>query len=150
MYDYTAMIPDEFDFQANDIIAVTATPGDGQWSGELLDESRRVPGRHIFPSNYVQPHRYQPGSGEYRSVNPGPVNRSSPKSMALTQPHTQPVAEPPTGKYTEDGWGVLFYGAFFLPAGEFKMLTFFYSRHVARMCINASARDVRLYRNDTG
>ncbi|KAI9437410.1 hypothetical protein BJY52DRAFT_1129942, partial [Lactarius psammicola] len=46
-------IPEEFDFQANDIIAVTATPEDGWWSGELLDEKRRVPGRHIFPSNFV-------------------------------------------------------------------------------------------------
>lgn len=54
MYDYTATIPEEFDFQANDIIAVTATPEDGWWSGELLDDRRRVPGRHIFPSNFVQ------------------------------------------------------------------------------------------------
>jgi hypothetical protein len=53
LYDYTATIPEEFDFQANDIIAVTATPEDGWWSGELLDENRRVPGRHIFPSNFV-------------------------------------------------------------------------------------------------
>ncbi|KAI9441792.1 hypothetical protein H4582DRAFT_1875208 [Lactarius indigo] len=53
LYDYTATIPEEFDFQANDIIAVTATPEDGWWSGELLDEKRRVPGRHIFPSNFV-------------------------------------------------------------------------------------------------
>jgi len=53
LYDYTATIPEEFDFQANDIIAVTATPEDGWWSGELLDENRRVNGRHIFPSNFV-------------------------------------------------------------------------------------------------
>ena len=53
LYDYTATIPEEFDFQANDVIAVTATPEDGWWSGELLDENRRVPGRHIFPSNFV-------------------------------------------------------------------------------------------------
>jgi hypothetical protein len=53
LYDYTATIPEEFDFQTNDIIAVTATPEDGWWSGELLDENRRVPGRHIFPSNFV-------------------------------------------------------------------------------------------------
>ena len=44
---------EEFDFQQGDIIAVTATPEDGWWSGELLDEARRVPGRHIFPSNFV-------------------------------------------------------------------------------------------------
>ena len=53
LYNYTATIPEEFDFQADDIIAVTATPEDGWWSGELLDENRRVPGRHIFPSNFV-------------------------------------------------------------------------------------------------
>jgi len=53
LYDYTATIPEEFDFQTNDIIAVTATPEDGWWSGELLDENRRVPNRHIFPSNFV-------------------------------------------------------------------------------------------------
>jgi hypothetical protein len=53
LYDYTATIPEEFDFQANDIIAVTATPEDGWWSGELLDDKRRVPGKFIFPSNFV-------------------------------------------------------------------------------------------------
>ena len=53
LYDYQATIDEEFDFQAGDIIAVTATPEDGWWSGELLDEARRRPGRHIFPSNFV-------------------------------------------------------------------------------------------------
>ncbi|KAK2463074.1 hypothetical protein APHAL10511_004729 [Amanita phalloides] len=53
LYDYKATIDEEFDFQADDIIAVTETPDDGWWSGELLDEARREPGRHIFPSNYV-------------------------------------------------------------------------------------------------
>ncbi|KII95508.1 hypothetical protein PLICRDRAFT_48462 [Plicaturopsis crispa FD-325 SS-3] len=53
LYDYTASIEEEFDFQSGDIIAVTATPEDGWWSGELLDESRRQPGRHVFPSNFV-------------------------------------------------------------------------------------------------
>ncbi|KZT69660.1 hypothetical protein DAEQUDRAFT_765251 [Daedalea quercina L-15889] len=53
MYDYQATIEEEFDFQAGDIIAVTATPEDGWWSGELLDEQRRQPGRHVFPSNFV-------------------------------------------------------------------------------------------------
>ncbi|PFH52191.1 hypothetical protein AMATHDRAFT_140664 [Amanita thiersii Skay4041] len=53
LYDYKATIDEEFDFQVGDIIAVTATPDDGWWSGELLDEARREPGRHIFPSNYV-------------------------------------------------------------------------------------------------
>ncbi|KAF8058716.1 SH3 domain-containing protein [Lyophyllum atratum] len=53
LYDYTATIEEEFDFQAGDVIAVTATPDDGWWSGELLDEARREEGRHIFPSNFV-------------------------------------------------------------------------------------------------
>ncbi|TFK44993.1 hypothetical protein BDQ12DRAFT_661624 [Crucibulum laeve] len=53
LYDYTATIDEEFDFQAGDIIAVTSTPEDGWWSGELLDEARRQPGRHVFPSNFV-------------------------------------------------------------------------------------------------
>jgi len=53
LYDYAATIDEEFDFQAGDVIAVTATPDDGWWSGELLDENRRVEGRHVFPSNFV-------------------------------------------------------------------------------------------------
>jgi hypothetical protein len=59
---------------------------------------------------YKQPH--QPIG--YGSVSPGPTNRTpSPQPMALTQPQSQPVTEPPTRQYTEDGRGVLFYGAFF-------------------------------------
>ncbi|KAF9450111.1 hypothetical protein P691DRAFT_798564 [Macrolepiota fuliginosa MF-IS2] len=53
LYDYQATIEEEFDFQAGDIIAVTAAPEDGWWSGELLDEARKVEGKHIFPSNFV-------------------------------------------------------------------------------------------------
>ncbi|KZT05408.1 uncharacterized protein LAESUDRAFT_813521 [Laetiporus sulphureus 93-53] len=53
LYDYQATIDEEFDFQSGDVIAVTATPEDGWWSGELLDEARRQPGRHVFPSNFV-------------------------------------------------------------------------------------------------
>jgi len=53
LYDYNATIDEEFDFQTNDIIAVTATPEDGWWSGVLLDDARRVPGRTVFPSNFV-------------------------------------------------------------------------------------------------
>lgn len=53
LYDYTATIDEEFDFQSGDIIAVTDTPEDGWWSGELLDEARKQPGRHVFPSNFV-------------------------------------------------------------------------------------------------
>ena len=53
LYDYNASIPEEFDFQAGDVIAVTATPDDGWWSGVLLDDTRRQPGRTTFPSNFV-------------------------------------------------------------------------------------------------
>ncbi|KAF5365021.1 hypothetical protein D9757_011435 [Collybiopsis confluens] len=54
LYDYQATIEEEFDFQAGDVIAVTATPEDGWWSGVLLDENRRQHGRHVFPSNFVR------------------------------------------------------------------------------------------------
>lgn len=51
MYDYEAQDPEEFSFQANDIIAVHSTDSSGWWTGELLDENRRFLGRTIFPSN---------------------------------------------------------------------------------------------------
>ena len=55
------------------------------------------------------------GGGGYRPVSPGPINRTpSPQPMALTQPQMQPLSEPPTRQYTEDGRGVLFYGMCFL------------------------------------
>lgn len=53
LYDYQATIEEEFDFQSGDVIAVTSTPEDGWWTGVLLDDSRRIPGRTIFPSNFV-------------------------------------------------------------------------------------------------
>jgi hypothetical protein len=53
LFNYSATIDEEFDFRVGDIIAVTATPVDGWWSGELLDDSRWIPGKHIFPSNFV-------------------------------------------------------------------------------------------------
>ena len=71
------------------------------------------------PQQQQQLQRPQPyqhvayGGGGFRSLSPGPVNRSpSPQPMALTQPQPQTVSEPPTRQYTEDGRGVLFYGAF--------------------------------------
>ncbi|GMK55472.1 hypothetical protein CspeluHIS016_0205280 [Cutaneotrichosporon spelunceum] len=54
LFPYQAVGPFEFDFQKDDIIAVTSTPSDGWWSGELLDESRRQPGRTDFPSNFAE------------------------------------------------------------------------------------------------
>lgn len=53
MYDYKATIDEEFDFTNGDVIAVTSTPEDGWWTGMLLDDTRRVPGRSVFPSNFV-------------------------------------------------------------------------------------------------
>lgn len=53
LYDYQATIDEEFDFQSGDVLAVTSTPEDGWWTGELLDEKRRIPGRNVFPSNFV-------------------------------------------------------------------------------------------------
>ena len=53
MYDYKATIDEEFDFTNGDVIAVTSTPEDGWWTGMLLDDTRRVPGRTVFPSNFV-------------------------------------------------------------------------------------------------
>ncbi|KZV72747.1 hypothetical protein PENSPDRAFT_338537 [Peniophora sp. CONT] len=54
-YDYSATIPEEFDFKEGDIIAVTATPEDGWWSGDLLGEAGTVVRHGIFPRNYVYP-----------------------------------------------------------------------------------------------
>ena len=53
LYDYQASLPEEFSFTAGDIIAVTHTEPDGWWQGELLDETRRMPGANTFPSNFV-------------------------------------------------------------------------------------------------
>ncbi|TDL16909.1 hypothetical protein BD410DRAFT_754900 [Rickenella mellea] len=53
LYDYSATIDEEFDFQSGDVIAVTSTPEDGWWTGVLLDDTRRIPGRTVFPSNFV-------------------------------------------------------------------------------------------------
>lgn len=39
LYDYTATIDEEFDFQAGDIIAVTTCSDDGWWNGALLVRS---------------------------------------------------------------------------------------------------------------
>ena len=36
LYDYAAIIEEKFDFQAEDIIAVTSTPEDGWWTGNFL------------------------------------------------------------------------------------------------------------------
>jgi hypothetical protein len=53
LYDYNAVTDKEFDFKQGDIIAVIASPTDGWWSGELVDEWKRQRGRHVFPSNFT-------------------------------------------------------------------------------------------------
>jgi len=53
LYNFRATEEIEFDFQAGDIIAVTSTKFTDWWFGSLLDETRRVPGRKVFPRNYV-------------------------------------------------------------------------------------------------
>ena len=55
LYDYTATIPEEFDFKAGDMIAVTKVRKSGWWTGEPpnLAEDPEKSGKRIFPSNYV-------------------------------------------------------------------------------------------------
>jgi hypothetical protein len=55
LYDYTATIPEEFDFKAGDMIAVTRVSKSGWWIGEPpnLAEDPEKSGKRIFPSNYV-------------------------------------------------------------------------------------------------
>ncbi|TIA70627.1 hypothetical protein E3P92_02586 [Wallemia ichthyophaga] len=53
LYDYAAQTTEEFDFKAGDVIAVTKTPEDGWWTGQLTDEARCLPGKTLFPSNFV-------------------------------------------------------------------------------------------------
>lgn len=54
LFKYRAADDEEFDFEKDDIIAVTSAPKMGWWTGELVDKSRKQPqGRNSFPSNYV-------------------------------------------------------------------------------------------------
>ncbi|OAV92284.1 hypothetical protein PTTG_03944 [Puccinia triticina 1-1 BBBD Race 1] len=61
LYDYAATMPEEFSFQANDVIAITQTDPDGWWQGELVDEFKRnLNARNghrgnVLPSNFVEP-----------------------------------------------------------------------------------------------
>ena len=48
-FDYSGT-KEEFVFQSGDVIAVTSTPDDGWWSGELLDEARRVEEKNVYPA----------------------------------------------------------------------------------------------------
>ena len=82
--DYSATDDNDFDFKAGDIIAIThAPPGGRWWRGELLDETRRQPGRDMLLKLYV-------------------IELGKP-GEALPSPHVR--------VYTNDGWSVLFYGA---------------------------------------
>ncbi|KAK7057809.1 SH3 domain-containing protein [Favolaschia claudopus] len=60
-WDFKGEYQDELDFKAGDIIAVTDTSDKDWWSGELLEASKRVPGKHLFPCNYTEPvqNRYE-------------------------------------------------------------------------------------------
>ncbi|KAL0575008.1 formin-binding protein [Marasmius crinis-equi] len=64
LYSYAGELDKDFSFQAGDIIAVTATPNDGWWSGHLVDENKRQPGKHVFPSNFVVPSTYSEATDE--------------------------------------------------------------------------------------
>ncbi|KAN0081643.1 hypothetical protein V8E55_009267 [Tylopilus felleus] len=80
--DYSATDDNDFDFKAGDIIAIThAPPGGRWWRGELLDETRRQPGRDMLLKLYV-------------------IELGKP-GEALPSPHVR--------VYTNDGWSVLFY-----------------------------------------
>ena len=51
LYDYTATVPEEFNFVAGDIIAVTEVERTGWWTGHHLGS--KAVDRQIFPSNYT-------------------------------------------------------------------------------------------------
>ncbi|KAF8557883.1 hypothetical protein OG21DRAFT_1504869 [Imleria badia] len=95
-YGYSATTDEEFDFQARDIIAVTDTPADGWWNGELLDITRRLAGRFVFPSNYVSP--YSPLQSDH-------INTGMGQSPSLAR--IQSLL--PMGTYTDDGRPILFH-----------------------------------------
>ncbi|KAJ3501829.1 hypothetical protein NLJ89_g9163 [Agrocybe chaxingu] len=52
-FPFLGIDPLDLSFDAGDIIAVTATPDDGWWHGEPVNESKRVAGKYVFPSNFV-------------------------------------------------------------------------------------------------
>ncbi|CAA7260508.1 unnamed protein product [Cyclocybe aegerita] len=52
-FPFMGVDPLDLSFDAGDIIAVTATPDDGWWHGEPVNESKRVAGKYVFPSNFV-------------------------------------------------------------------------------------------------
>lgn len=53
LYNYQPEDPEDLRLQAGDLVAVYAVQEDGWWSGEMMDPSRREPGRHNLPSNFV-------------------------------------------------------------------------------------------------
>ena len=91
--------------------------GGGGGGGEYYGQQQQQQQGYVPQQQYHQHHMAPygagaPGAGGFRAVSPGPMNRTpSPQPMALTQPPPQPLSEPPTQQYTEDGRGVLFYGA---------------------------------------
>jgi hypothetical protein len=51
---YVATKYEELNFYKDDIIAVTAAPIDGWWSGQLVNRSRRIPEQHLFQRHLVK------------------------------------------------------------------------------------------------
>ena len=52
-YSYRGAEASDMDLEPGDLIAVLATPETGWWIGKQLTEERDIPGKTIFPSNYV-------------------------------------------------------------------------------------------------
>ena len=53
LYDHEPVMDEHMDLRAGDIIAVSSTPPNGWWSGELVEKERRVAGKTVFPSMSV-------------------------------------------------------------------------------------------------
>lgn len=53
LYDYQSENPAELRFQAGEEVAVYAVHINGWLSGEMMDPSRREPGRHYLSSSFV-------------------------------------------------------------------------------------------------
>ena len=91
LWDYSSALPDELDLSTGDVISVTDAPKDGWWSGETVDEAKRVEGRHLFPSNLVE----------------------LPQGLSLPSEEAEPgVSEEHASRLAENGEFILFYGLF--------------------------------------
>ena len=91
------------DMKVGDIIAVTSTPEDGWWSGELVREGRRFAETTVFPSNFVI--KYSVAS----SSSPVSYDMSTQANHDSQSQKDHDGPPKPLG-YTSDGRPVLFYG----------------------------------------